>query len=1004
MSNIKKALIAFSIFSFISVLYVFSLFICIPALFDGMTIAKCPSGKVIPVTQLSIPNAIRGETSTFIVKLKGLYVTKAGGETHLDDISTFSAQLFLVSSEGTETPLTIDEQEMSKGELKGQFVFPKVTDGPYEILVRSESPFGESMVSAPIELYSIARGHLLTDRPLYEPGNHIQARAVLLNSRSLNPLGNRKGRWILENPFGVAVEEKIRQTDEWGVTATDFYLEDDATVGEWTVSFLSGDFEMHYPITVEPFTLPRFTVSFKPDKTYYLAGDTPKLSGEALFSSGAPVQNATVDIQWFMEDFGKWMPPTNWEGDTLIEPQLKTDKRGKFTITFPEIPEDLQGTANIIVNATTLDKTGETVYSQSTIKLSKEPIKVDAITESTGLTSGQNNRMYVRVARPDNTPVKDTEITLTKSWDNTDGGITAQTDRDGIASIQIDPGNPINIVVPALPYRPPLPQSPLELVYAVESINRSNATLNEKLAFMNIESSMDHCASLVLSETYVDLYLYIRSNGQVIQSDSNDSFVGDCLLDIIKKVRFPTTGNRLLNLQYKIRPSQHPTPSISYWGSSLIPWQNLWSKTQLQSRSCLKEDRNKFASIVMAFHSKVKSTQPTIEVISSVGLSKTEKNCIVKNFKNVPPTEVKSNLLGGITLTFTPYEPYSASMKPQATTHMGYEFNVAAKGIGEALLRQNVTETPNIRLRAEPSIARSGQNIKLEILRGPNFTGHIPSRIVWEHPDGESSHHNVDKESRSSVFKLPEEKVGWYQTEILGKVARIFVPSKDALDIVLSTDSDVYKPKDEATLHISVSQDGEPVEAAIGLFGVDKSLEDLVGLPGPNSQRERIVMTATSDARADDLGLTGAMLMQGQISGENAMLAAMTFINDVPVNEDFEVAQNVFATSEVVPEALLIDHFFVLLKELHHQALLWESNTQVHEQMKPEVVVQLWEKALESCRKQGLTCQDTFGHDLLLTALPPELLNLTDPRFLVVEGTRLPEDMVNWDYWVKENL
>jgi len=32
--------------------------------------------------------------------------------------------------------------------------------------------------------------------------------------------------------------------------------------------------------------------------------------------------------------------------------------------------------------------------------------------------------------------------------------------------------------------------------------------------------------------------------------------------------------------------------------------------------------------------------------------------------------------------------------------------------------------------------------------------------------------------------------------------------------------------------------------------------------------------------------------------------------------------------------------------------------------------------------------------------LPYDLLSLTEPRQLVVDGTRLPEDLENWQQWV----
>jgi hypothetical protein len=63
-------------------------------------------------------------------------------------------------------------------------------------------------------------------------------------------------------------------------------------------------------------------------------------------------------------------------------------------------------------------------------------------------------------------------------------------------------------------------------------------------------------------------------------------------------------------------------------------------------------------------------------------------------------------------------------------------------------------------------------------------------------------------------------------------------------------------------------------------------------------------------------------------------------------------------------------------------------------------MAKLWEKALEACEKRGEAVTDAYGRRLKLSRLPPELLALTDPRAVVVSGTRLPEDVENWGAWV----
>jgi hypothetical protein len=68
--------------------------------------------------------------------------------------------------------------------------------------------------------------------------------------------------------------------------------------------------------------------------------------------------------------------------------------------------------------------------------------------------------------------------------------------------------------------------------------------------------------------------------------------------------------------------------------------------------------------------------------------------------------------------------------------------------------------------------------------------------------------------------------------------------------------------------------------------------------------------------------------------------------------------------------------------------------------MRPATMAALWGQALAACEQRGERVVDAYGRRLTLSRLPPDLLALTDPRAVVVVGTRLPEDVENWAAWV----
>ena len=90
-----------------------------------------------------------------------------------------------------------------------------------------------------------------------------------------------------------------------------------------------------------------------------------------------------------------------------------------------------------------------------------------------------------------------------------------------------------------------------------------------------------------------------------------------------------------------------------------------------------------------------------------------------------------------------------------------------------------------------------------------------------------------------------------------------------------------------------------------------------------------------------------------------------------------------------------------MLAELHAQTRQWEAQAPADEKMRPAtmaIAVDAGARARASAR--GETVDDAYGRRLKLSRLPPDLLALTDPRAVVVVGTRLPEDVENWAAWV----
>ena len=125
-------------------------------------------------------------------------------------------------------------------------------------------------------------------------------------------------------------------------------------------------------------------------------------------------------------------------------------------------------------------------------------------------------------------------------------------------------------------------------------------------------------------------------------------------------------------------------------------------------------------------------------------------------------------------------------------------------------------------------------------------------------------------------------------------------------------------------------------------------------------------------------------------------------VTNIPSRADFDVYVNARGKTTFEPLEVLTDNFYNILGELHGQARTWEKDAPKAEKMKPKTMAGLWKNALAKVKKRGEGTTDAYGRDLRLSRLPYDLLAMTDPRAVIITGTRLPEDVENWHDWVKK--
>lgn len=959
----------------------------------GLDLASCPDGELRQTGELNASSVSRSAQGLVAVRAIAHYTPgDADGDRQAELPRLADLALSLEGGDKVSRPIAVLGWPM-RGVARVQL--PDVPDGDYQLRARFSTALGPGEVTAPLALYAPARIHVITDRPLYEPGNTMRFRAVVVRAKDLAPIEHRPGTWLVTNPAHEVVLEEAAASGPWGVVAGSFPLDRAAASGAWTVAWRSAGATDEVAVTVQPFTLPRFRIDALADRAFYRPGDHPVVKGAVIYSSGAPVAGARLELAWSVD--GAWPPPAAWLAGALPV-RGEAGANGRFELALPEVPADLQGRATLTAQIAARDAAGDRVAGAVKVLLSADGIAVSAVTElGDGLVEQFNNRLYLRVTTPDDRVVANQAIQVTRAWLPGDPGLTAQLDEDGVASLQLDPGAPVNLVIPPAPYRPPVPPPAVRRGEVAELIAGQGATLADQLAFDRWLPGLAPCANQVeTGGAEIKLGLRVDRGGGVIAA-AGPSALERCAVAAIQRERLPAGPDRLYALGLAFTAPALPRLVQDFASAQPVPdgLAEVVAARARDARSCLPNTAGGLASVLTW---RARAGERAVELTGWVGAPSPAVACVAPRLTGriALAAAATSDAVGLVRFGVEPYAVPGAA-RPQATTMLGYELAVTlATGNSDAraIVRIAPGAVPPLRLRVTPVLAKPGDTLTAELIRGPAFTGALPEELATACFGKDGKAKLVD---HRATLRVPDRAEGWCTFAIGPLRAAAYVAPAAQLALSVVPRQDRYKPGERATLDVRTTVGGAGQPAAVGLFGVDDRLGQLVPLPGPDALA-RLAPTPTTERPAFGV-LDGQALVLGRIRGANAAAATVLRVSAVPAPAELDAVASAHGQTAFDPGIELADRFYVVLAELHAQTRAWEAAPGTAK-MTPATLAGLWQRALDACAARGQRVDDAYGRRLRLARLPADLLALTDPRAVVVAATRLPEDVENWPAWV----
>ena len=323
----------------------------------------------------------------------------------------------------------------SQGNANVAFQVPADLPPDQTLLIETKSSLGSDIVERPVTLVRDYRILLTTDKPIYQPGQVINVRALALSTFDLTPAQAQQLEITIADGKGNKVFRKALSTSDFGVVATDFHLADQVNTGSYKITASLGETTSESTVTVEHYVLPKFKIAISTARNYYLPGQHVSGSLQADYFFGKPLAEAQVVLEGYTFDVQK---------NSILTLQGTTNTQGSYNFEF-DLPAYLAGTeleggrARFYLQASLTDQALHTETSNLSLPIAAQALVVAAIPEGGQFRPGVDNILYVLTSYPDGRPA---ETSLTVNFYSGEPSITTETGSYGLAEVHFTPNDP----------------------------------------------------------------------------------------------------------------------------------------------------------------------------------------------------------------------------------------------------------------------------------------------------------------------------------------------------------------------------------------------------------------------------------------------------------------------------------------------------------------------------------------------------------------------------------
>jgi len=288
---------------------------------------------------------------------------------------------------------------------------------------------------------ALPSARIQTDKPLYQPGQTLRTRAVVLDARRRAWAG-AKVMLRVESRNGERVHSAVLTSSRFGAVQDEWVWPASAELGHYCVSIrIAGEEDggttlATHTVRLNRCELPLFKATAQPDRGFYLPGRSARVTVRAEYLFGKSVPKAKVKIE------------SDREGDrTVAEGEAGSDGVFAASLTMqamePLLPgyarfQDFRYTAHV-----TDPVSGRTEQREFDVRLSREPLHIYLSQPAAG--GPLPSPLYVTVSHADGQPAE-ARVTIRIGAQS----LEMSTNRYGVGRAMISPpAREIDAKVPA---------------------------------------------------------------------------------------------------------------------------------------------------------------------------------------------------------------------------------------------------------------------------------------------------------------------------------------------------------------------------------------------------------------------------------------------------------------------------------------------------------------------------------------------------------------------------